>query len=397
MTVPILPECLRHHALLRCHNIPTAGHQGAEKTLSRLKTEAYWIGIAQDVEQHCRECVVCQRSKLPAPTRAPLTNVPIGRPWQMIAVDILEVPLSTNNNRYLLVVQDYFTKWVETFPLQDQTAARIARQLTKLFATYGQPEILHSDQGRNFKSTVLAQTLEAFGVKKSRTTAYHPQGDGMVERVNWSLLQLLRAYVDKENDWEQYLPLVLYAYRTSVHTSTGCSPFLLMFGRNPSTSYLGSQAAYDSSVYQDHIRDKIAELQDFVDTNLAQAASNQKVAYDFKTRGRKFTEGDPVWLSIPTAGKLDPRWEGNWTIKSIKSPVTMEISDGNRTRVVHVNRLQHHLQPRPVTTRNSETDPPEPDWTPPQVDHFFLPTHTNEPPHCRYPLRSRAPPERYGF
>ena len=110
-----------------------------------------------------------------------------------------------------------------------------------------------------------------------------------------------------------------------------------MFGCNPSTSYLGSQAAYDSSVYQDHIHDKIAELRDFVDTNLAQAAINQKVAYDSKTRGHKFTEGDPVWLSIPTAGKLDPRWERNWTIKSIKSPITMEISDGNRTRVVHVN------------------------------------------------------------
>ena len=294
----------------------------------------------------------------------------------MIAVDILEVPLSTNNNWYFLVIQDYFTKWAEAIPIQDQRAACIARQLTKLFSTYGQPEILHSDQGRNFESTLLAQTLEAFCVQKSRTTAYHPQGDGMVEWFNRSFLQLLRAYVDKENDWKQYLPLVLYAYHTSVHTSTGCSPFLLTFGHNPCTSYLGSQAAYNSSVYQDHICDKIAELQDFVDTNLVQAASNQKVAYYSKTCVRKFTEGDPVWLSIPTAGKLDPRWEGNWTIKSIKSPVTMEISDGNRTRVVHVNRLQHCLQLRPVTTRNSETDPPKPDC---QVDHFFLPT---QPPHC---------------
>ena len=115
-----------------------------------------------------------------------------------MVVDILEVPLSTNNNWYLLVVQDYFTKWAEAIPLP---ATRIARHLTKLFATYGQPEILHSDQGRNFRSTVLAQTLETFGVKKSRTTANHPQGDGMVERFNGSLLQLLRAYVNKENDW----------------------------------------------------------------------------------------------------------------------------------------------------------------------------------------------------
>ena len=99
----------------------------------------------------------------------------------MIAVDILEVPRSLKNNRYLLVVQDYFTKWVEAIPLPDQTANPITRELTKLFSTYGQPEILHSDQGRNFESAILSLTLQAFGVQKSRTTAYHPQGDGMVE------------------------------------------------------------------------------------------------------------------------------------------------------------------------------------------------------------------------
>lgn len=90
----------------------------------------------------------------------------------------------------------------------------------------GMPEILHSDQGRNFESTLLHNTLEVFGVTKSHTTAYHPQGGGMVERFNRSLLQLLRAYVEKEHEWERYLPLVLFAYRTATHTSTGVSPLM---------------------------------------------------------------------------------------------------------------------------------------------------------------------------
>ena len=89
----------------------------------------------------------------------------------MVAVDILEVPLSVNNNRYLLVLQDYFTKWAEAIPLSDQTSARITGELVKIFSVYGHPEILHLDQGRNFESSILAQTLEAFGVHKSRTTA----------------------------------------------------------------------------------------------------------------------------------------------------------------------------------------------------------------------------------
>ena len=91
----------------------------------------------------------------------------------------------------------------------------------KLCATYGLLEIVHSDQGRAFESTILRQTLEAFGTKKTHTTPYHSQGDGMVERFNRSLLQLLRTYVEKEEDWEQYLPLALYAFRTAQHSSTG--------------------------------------------------------------------------------------------------------------------------------------------------------------------------------
>lgn len=137
--------------------------------------------MAQDVEEYCRSCNNYHRARLAAPTRAPLVNMPIGRPWQMIAADILEVPVSYNNNCYLLVVQDYF------IPIPNQKAAHITEELN-IFSRVGVPEILHSDQGRNFESAILRETLEAFGITKSRTTAYHPQGDGMVERFNRSLL-----------------------------------------------------------------------------------------------------------------------------------------------------------------------------------------------------------------
>ena len=130
----------------------------------------------------------------------------------MLAADIMEVPVSRRNNRSLLVVMDYFTKWAETVPLKDQTAASISAALIKICCVFGIPEVLHSDQGRNFESQLFCDVLTAFGIQKSRTTAYHPQGDGMVERFNHSLLQLLRCYMETEDDWEEFLTLVLYVY-----------------------------------------------------------------------------------------------------------------------------------------------------------------------------------------
>ncbi|KAL5517962.1 hypothetical protein EMCRGX_G003617 [Ephydatia muelleri] len=343
ITVPVLPACLRKEYLRLCHDSATGGHQGWHKTLHKLRREAYWVNMAQDADQHCRECNICQRTKPTAPKRAPLINIPVGRPWQMVAVDILEVPVSSNNNRYILVVQGYFTKWADARPIPGQTAVRITRELVHIFAGYGIPEIIHSDQGRNFESTIFQQTMAAFGVKKTHTTAYHPQGDGMVERFNLTLLQLLRAYVDQQNEWEKYLPLALYAYRTSTLTSTSVSPFELMFGRQPKDHTEG-QTGYEVDEYQGTMQAKLAELMDFVETHMVDAARHQKQEYDKHMGIRTFKAGDLVWLSIPTAGKLDPRWEGGWKVKACKSPINMEVSDGTRNRVVHVNRLRHLIQ-----------------------------------------------------
>ena len=138
---------------MKLPDLPGAGHQGVEKTLHRLRCEAHWVNMASDVELYCRQCTRCQKSKAPAPapTRVPLTSMPIGKPWQMVAVDILQVPVSYKGNEYLLVVQDYFTKWEEAISLKEQTAATVTKVLVDVFSKFGLPEILHSHQGRNFK------------------------------------------------------------------------------------------------------------------------------------------------------------------------------------------------------------------------------------------------------
>lgn len=117
------------------------------------------------------------------------------------------------------------------------------------------------------------------------------------------------------------------------------------------------------------MRAKLAELQDLVESNLVESAGSQKATYDKHSASRSFTVGDPVWLSVPTAGKLDPRWEGEWTIKSVLSPITMEITDGKRSKVVHVNRLQSRVQPTRSELRDSSESPLQ--WEPPQIEHLM--------------------------
>ena len=143
VTVPLLPDSLHKSAIYQSHNIPTSRHQGTTKTLKRLQQVAYWVEMAKAVAQYCSQCVVCQQAKLPTPTPAPMTNVPIGGPWQMLAADILEVPISRHHNRYLLVFMDYFTKWAEAIPLRDQTAASISAAVIEICCSFGVPNIVH--------------------------------------------------------------------------------------------------------------------------------------------------------------------------------------------------------------------------------------------------------------
>ena len=212
-SIIVAPDSMKRDLLCQAHD--DAGHQGVDRTLSRLKSMAFWIRTPSDVHDYVTSCEVGQRAKL----ALPLLNTPIGRTIQSVQVDILEVPLSRKGNRYLLVVEDAFTKWLECYPIPNQKTETITKKLVRLFSMFGIPEFLHSDQGRNFESRLLyKETCRSLGIHKTHTTPYHPQGklgNALVERSNRTVLQMLRCYVDSSDAWETYMYLVLFAYRTT--------------------------------------------------------------------------------------------------------------------------------------------------------------------------------------
>ena len=180
----------------------------------------------------CRECAVRKTS---APkSRAPLQSVNVGYPMQLVAADILgHFPESDAGNRYILVAGDYFTRWMEVCPIPNQEAVTVAKKLTnEFFFRFSPPEQLHTDQGRQFESELVAEVCKLLGINKTRTTAYHPQSNSLVERFNRTLLSML-AIAASENpfDWKEHLRHLCMAYNTSVQLPTGFIPFSLMFGR----------------------------------------------------------------------------------------------------------------------------------------------------------------------
>ena len=159
---------IHKEALWWIHDAPTAGHQGVEKTLDRLWQEVYWVSMARDVEWYCRECTKRQQYKLSMPQCAPLTSLPIGRPWQMIVVDILEVLQSVDNNSYLLVVQDYCG--LKLFHFLIRQLLGLQGNWSKSFQPLVIQNILHSDQGCNFRKLTRHTNTRSFWCKN---ISYH--------------------------------------------------------------------------------------------------------------------------------------------------------------------------------------------------------------------------------
>ena len=159
--------------------------------------------------------------------RAPLQSSVVSRPYERVALDILgPLPETSNQNKYILVVGDYFSKWTESFPLPNQEAKTVARVLVEEWVCrFGAPRSIHSDQGRNFESTLFREMCQLLNIHKTRTTPYHPESNGLIERFNRTLLSMLSHFVEEnQSNWDTLLPYVMMAYRSSVHASTGFHP-----------------------------------------------------------------------------------------------------------------------------------------------------------------------------
>ena len=203
----VVPAALRQMVLEELHN--KSGHLGTHKTLEKVKERFYWQGYEQDVRNMVQQCERCQKRTNPVPTQhAPIGTIESNHPFQKLSWDIMgPLPAAASGCRYILVVTDLFSKWVEAFPLKSTDSLTLARVLVdEIVCRYGVPHYLHSDQGANFVSTVIQSLCSKLGIKRTQTTPYHPQGNGQVERFNRTLEAMLSKVVaDNQKDWDEHL------------------------------------------------------------------------------------------------------------------------------------------------------------------------------------------------
>ena len=301
----MLPKSERRKALLDLHSAPTAGHLGINKTLDRVRQRFYWVGMKADVRSFIRECPTCAKFKPPPKrSRAPLQQRKAGSPMERIALDILgPLPTTDNGNKYVLVVADYYTKYVEAYAVPDEKAETVAQKLVDEFISrYGVPQEVHSDQGRNFESRLFQEVCRHLGIRKTRTTPWNPKSDGMVERFNRTLISMLSTLLDPkkhQRDWDRLLPYVTSAYRSTTHETTKETPNMMMFGREvrlPIDVCYTKPEEPSETDYAQQLRDRLETVYQRVAEQTKSSLQRQKRNYDKKMAGTSYTEGKYVWL-----------------------------------------------------------------------------------------------------
>lgn len=364
----VVPKELQAEILYMMHSdYLTGGHVGENNVYEKVKQRFYWRNMRADVANLVGSCPTCNQHRAPnrpviAPNQPHRTS---GTPFTQISFDALgPLPVTIpGGNRHILVFVDRFTKWCECYAVPDVTAKTVATTLINDFITrHGCPQTILSDNAKAFTGETMTEIYTYLNAQKYTTTSYNPRHNGQVERFNHSLIAILKAVVNKyQTDWDQHINACQFIYRISTSTSTGFSPFLLVYGRQPKLpvdiwynkpleyadkrSYLASYLPIVNWI-RDQAKDKLLRRCEALTSVIVKLFSRIDYA-----------ENQRVYLHLPShvpglSDKLRPTWKGPFQIIKRISPLNYRVKDRNGKIITANVRLMKSVdEPSPLSQR----------------------------------------------
>uniref|UniRef100_A0A3B3SGH8 Gypsy retrotransposon integrase-like protein 1 n=1 Tax=Paramormyrops kingsleyae TaxID=1676925 RepID=A0A3B3SGH8_9TELE len=313
----VLPETFRDMVMRCLHD--DMGHLGFDRTLDLTRSRFFWPRMATDIEKKVKSCSRCVCRKALPEKAAPLVNIHVTRPLELVCMDFLSIEPDRSNTKNVLVITDFFTKYALAIPTPNQKARTVAKCLWENFIVhYGFPEKLHSDQGPDFESRTIKELCDLAGIRKVRTTPYHPRGNP-VERFNRTLLSMLGTLKAKDKSrWRDFVKPLVHAYNCTKHETTGFTPYELMFGRQPRLPVdlvfnvpLNNSGQKSHSQYIQALKAHLQESYQVARKNAAKTAKRNKVRYDRRVTESTLGVGDRVLVrNVHLRGrhKLADKW-----------------------------------------------------------------------------------------
>ena len=331
-------------------------HSGKRRTLSEIKELYWWPGMMNHVTEYIESCDSCQRDSRPR-HKYPLQPIPVSAPWEIVGIDhVGPLEKSKGKYEYLIVAQDYLTKWPIAEPTKTtntEEALRFVRD--RIMTVFGCPKQIISDQGTAFTSKLWKATMETWQIKHVTTSAAHPQANGLVERMNQTILKSLRRTLGEQKDlWPEVLQTILATYRNTPHSTTNITPAKLVLGKK---IRLPIENRYetddmDETDWNQTLKKRMAEIE-AIQPNQIEAARQIRVKQqkmkEYHDRGiterkaKKFQVGELVLLYGPKQSKLGTIGTGPFRIRRIKGKNSYELETLGgtiHTRSAHATRLE---------------------------------------------------------
>jgi hypothetical protein len=338
--------------LKACHDDPMTGaHFSTDRTYYKIKNQYWWPRMKDSIKAHIKACVLCQQYNISRQKKfgylRPIS--PPEGPFALIGIDYCG-PLrrTPRENQYVLVITDYFTRHIAALALPNCTAETTAQALfNEYFCKYGIPSVIHSDQGSHFQNQRMANIQKLIGYNHIYSTPYHPQSNGMVERFNSTFIpQIAKLQDTQDNNWDEYLQAVVFAYNTGVHKTTQYSPYELLYGRSPRLPIHSRPDHFSFTAPNDYF----TQLQKTLNIYHRAAKNNTlhqqhitKQWYDRNRPNPQYKIGDKVLTRIyGLRGKLEPKFSSTpKVIIHTKHPIYLvEDEQTHIQSQVHISDLR---------------------------------------------------------